>query len=275
MLRQPALDGVGRFGGGAAVEADRPQLRPRLAAVGDHQRVAAEQRRSRVALVIKVESQAFFGQQAAEEGEIAFLILNAVGLRAVHAAVGQVEAEIHRQLRAALIVGQELGENVDHAGVLKHPAVAPPGQHRQRRLDNELVAGEAAVGGEQTRLGDLAMQRAQRGAAGIGLPFEKQRLADQGGEVEVGVAGERGDAKGVAGARAAAGQRQVGQPRPIGVGLQGELADGREVGGQAEQGFHADDRFAQEDILAEQGMQAEQTVGLLPVGGGQEVKHVL
>ena len=234
MLGQPVLDRVGRLGRVAAMKANAAQLRPGLALVGDHQRVAAEQGIGGVAAMLKVVIQPFFGQQAAKEVQVAFLILNPIRVRAVDRAVGQIKAKAHGQFAAALIVREQLGQDVDHACALKHPAVAAEREHRQRRFDHELVARKAAVGAEQTRLHDLTVNRAAHAAAGIGLPLNQRGLADQRGQVQVSVARQCGDAEGIARTRAAVRQRQVSQARPVGVGLHRQAACGREVGGQAE-----------------------------------------
>ena len=91
-------------------------------------------------------------------------------------------------------------EDVEHRHVLKNAAVAATAEERSPRLDGQIVAGKATVGAGHLDGDDVAVERAQRVAAGGGHQFEQHRLADQRFERDGGVARQRGDLEAVKGA---------------------------------------------------------------------------
>ncbi|MNS85397.1 hypothetical protein D3C72_1192610 [compost metagenome] len=184
--RAEAVDGVVRIGGAHAVKAHvgaARRLRRRGLAVEDHQfvpglrlAVAAFLRAARL-VVLETPAQAFGGQQAREEIEVAFAVLGTDGARGQRLA----DVEFEAQLR---VVGQQLGDDVARMLVLKNIAVAAQPQQGQGRFEAQPVARHAAVGAQPGAIGADAVPGA---LATVGLKqAQRHFLADEGGQVQAG-----------------------------------------------------------------------------------------
>ena len=190
------VDGVVAVGGAHAVEAD---LGPSAGHVGclrfaveDHQPVlglAVAAVFFLVGLVVlEAPTQAFGGQQAGEEFQIALAVLGANGAWRQRLR----DVEFKAQLR---IVGQQFGDDVLCVLVLENIAVAAQPQQRQRRFQTQAVARGAAVGAEPRGLGADAVPGAP---AAVGHQHgDGQFLADEQAEIEIGRHAERIDVEGI------------------------------------------------------------------------------
>ncbi len=134
--------------------------------VGDDQGVAAQRGRiARIAGVFPPAEQAVLLQQAGHESQVGFVELAQGGQHGIDRRVGDVQAVRGRQGALAHVVGEHGRQDAEHAQVLKRPRIDPRAQEGQPGLDDQLVAGQAAVRPQQTKFGDVAMEGAQLGAA--------------------------------------------------------------------------------------------------------------
>lgn len=205
LTRQPAVHAVFRQGGAGLGVADARLgvVGEGAVVVGDDQRVLAQ----RLALLLGVfepAEQAFFDQQALQEGEIAFLVLHGHPALRVDGRIGQVPTPGRHQLAAAVPVAEEFIDDLDDALVLEQVVVDVVVEEGEPGFDAQPVAGKAAVGAEPFDAADVAVEGPVCGARQRGLQFQPRRLPLQRGQRLVGVGGEHGevDAKaGVAGHR--------------------------------------------------------------------------
>ena len=139
--------------------------------------------------VFKAPGQAFFVQQAHDEVEVGFAVLQAVAAGGQRCGEGEAGAVVggHDGVGRGVFVENLADDGVD-AQVLEHAAGAAVLQQGEGRFDLEGVAGKAAVGAEGAGAGDDAA--AQQGAAVLLLQGEGGGEADEGGERDGVVGGE-------------------------------------------------------------------------------------
>ena len=139
--------------------------------------------------VFKAPGQAFFVQQAHDEVEVGFAVLQAVAAGGQRCGEGEGGAVVggHDGVGRSVFVEDLADDGVD-AQVLEHAAGAAVLQQGEGRFDVEGVAGKAAVGAEGAGAGDDAA--AQQGAAVLLLQGEAGGQANKGGERDGVVGGE-------------------------------------------------------------------------------------
>ena len=135
----------------------------RAVMVGDDQGMAA-QAVARTVLMFEPEEQTFFGQQALQEGEIAFTILHGHAALRVGRRVGEEPAPLGNQFGLGLPVAEEFVDDFDDALVLEEIVVLIVAKHRQPGLNDQPVTRKAAIGAEPGDLRDVAVEGAQAAA---------------------------------------------------------------------------------------------------------------
>jgi hypothetical protein len=138
-------------------------------------------------IVIFAPCQAFLGQQALDEGQVGFAVLAAVAARRrrVH--------EGHDLLAPAPACGRSVVaehgfDDVDHARVLPHAAVAHMRQAPDPVGDAYAVARQAAFAAQ---LGELADFAGEAGTRAVGqADLQAGRLAQQGWQLDEGAGGD-------------------------------------------------------------------------------------
>ena len=131
-------------------------------------------------LMVKVLAQAFFGQQAAEESQVGFAVLD--GERTGGHRLG-IDAET--RLR---IIGKDCCGDVEDGQVLKDEAVEAQTEQGQPRLQRQAIAGEGAIAAQVGAAGDEAMPGPRRA---IGLQQAQGHFfADEGLQCQMGGGGQ-------------------------------------------------------------------------------------
>ncbi|MNV63733.1 hypothetical protein D3C71_1563400 [compost metagenome] len=113
-----------------------------------------------VGLVLHPVEQALFGQQPVHEGIVRLAILDRQAAFGVAGAVPQVPAPLGRQHAAALVVGEDAFDDVEHRPVLVREAIVPLAQEGQPRLHRQAVPRHAAIGALICRAGHVAVPQA-------------------------------------------------------------------------------------------------------------------
>ena len=173
---QPALagegtDGVVALGGIHPVEAQRAPFRRLGLLVEDHQGVAGAGAIFSLRLgVLVAPGQPRIGQQAGGELPVALAVLGGDG--AYRKLAGDVEAPVGLR-----VVGKELFQHAAQIQILEHQRVAAVGEQRRPGLDQQPVAGQAAVAAQRRHGGTQAVPAALAPAR-AGQP-QGQRLAQQ------------------------------------------------------------------------------------------------
>lgn len=238
----PAIQGIfGERGAGLGETDARLRVRGKGAVgIGDDQGVAA-QGFAHVGAVFEPAEQAFFGEQALEEGEIAFAILHGHAALGVGSRVGELPAPGGNELSLLFPVGKELVDDVDDALVLEEVVVPGVAEEGKPGFDDQAVAGEATVRAVAGDARDVAVESSGQRARGGGLQVEAGGLAEQGGQ------------------------------REVGVGRQGRQFDAvAGVFAHRAEGFVDANGFGQQCIGTGRGAQGQQPVGLLPAGAAGE-----
>lgn len=174
------LDAAPRIAVARLVEADALRIvgREPLVRIREHERMLAEARRMRIALVLEPVEDALFGPQPLEEFEIGFAGLRGQAAPRISRCVGERPAPRRRD-RAARMTAEDLFGDLDDARVPMVVAVDPLTQQRQPRLHDEPHAREAAVVADQLGCDHVAMERPARIAPFRRLPLDQDRSADQ------------------------------------------------------------------------------------------------
>lgn len=133
-------------------------------------------------LVREPAEQAFFGEQALEESEVAFLVLDGHTALGIKARVGQVPAPVRGALALVAPVAEQFVDDLDDALVLEQIAVAVVAEEGEPGFEDQAIAGETAVGAEAHDVGEVAVKRTQCRARLTGLQIEPGRLAEQCGQ---------------------------------------------------------------------------------------------
>ena len=115
-----------------------------LVAVGDDEGVAA-QGFAGVGAVFEPAEEAFFGEEALEEGEIAFAVLHGHAALGVGGGVSELPAPGGDQLALVFPVAEEFVDDVDDAFVLEEVVVLGVAEEGEPGFDDQAVAGEATV----------------------------------------------------------------------------------------------------------------------------------
>ncbi|MCY1224594.1 hypothetical protein D9M72_367580 [compost metagenome] len=185
----PGGDGVGRFGGIDAVEADLRQgaVGRGCRAVEDHQAVvrgrgvAAPTARRLLLLMLEAKAQALFRQQAQHEGQVRLAVLHA----------GRPHGHLLRDFEAEArggVVGEHLADDVLHVLGCVHEAVAAQAQRGEPGLQVQPVARQAAVTAQRIDGREVAVPGAK---AAVGQQqAQAQLFADQRERVELARGGE-------------------------------------------------------------------------------------
>ena len=150
-------------------------------------------------------AQAFFGEQARDEGVVGFLILHAVAARP---GVGEKRAHFLAPLPRGegRVCAEHCIGDLDDGLFLKHAVVTAAREQPAPRYDDQPVASEAAVGAQTARRAHEAGSVAARAVGQRAVQGE--RLAEEAIERDVGVGGKHVDAQ-----LEAARQRGVRPPR--------------------------------------------------------------
>ena len=123
--------------------------------------VVAADRGRRVGAVGVAETDPFFCEQAFDEGEIGFSVLQAVGARRVGLAqVGLVLEAVAEGGVAGQVFVEDRSDDLGNAFILENAAVASVGEGGEGRFDGEGVGGKAAVGAVLFDAGDEAGEQA-------------------------------------------------------------------------------------------------------------------
>ncbi|MNK92453.1 hypothetical protein D3C87_1125790 [compost metagenome] len=185
----PGGDGVGRFGGVDAVEADLRQgaVGRGCRAVEDHQAVvrgrgvSASTARRLLLLMLEAKAQALFRQQAQHEGQVRLAVLHAGGphghlLRDFEAEAG------------GRVVGEHFTDDVLHVLGGVHEAVAAQAERGEPGLQMQPVARQAAVTAQRIDGREVTVPGAK---AAVGQQqAQAQLFADQRERVELARGGE-------------------------------------------------------------------------------------
>lgn len=124
-------------GGQFAITVENNQLMPGVRAV-----IASACR----LVMLETEGEAFFSEKAANKVEIGFAILrcDTVGAQGL----GDLASPV-----CLGVVGEYLANDVDNRLVLKKVAIPPLGKEGQKRLHDQPVAGQTAIGAQLHGLG--------------------------------------------------------------------------------------------------------------------------
>ncbi len=119
---------------------------------------------------------AFLAQQAADEGQIGFLILRDQAAPGVHPGVAQIHAPLGLQLALALVVAQDGIDDLRYGQVLINPAVTAIAQECQPGFDGQEITRHSTIGPLQSALRNVAMEMAW---FRIALQDQQYRLSDE------------------------------------------------------------------------------------------------
>lgn len=204
--------------------------------VADDQRVAT-QAVARIGLVLEPAKEPFFGEQAFQEGKIAFAVLHGHAALGVSGGIGQRPAPLGNQLALPFPVVEQFVDDFHDALVLKQVVVLVVPEEGQPGFKGQLVTSKAAVGAKTGDLRDVAVEGTQRGPRGGGLQIEPGRLAKERRQGLLGIARQH---------------RQFNAK----TGMLGQRA----------QGFVDACRFGQQGIRAGRRAQGQEPVALAPAG---------
>ncbi len=158
--------------------------------VGNDQGVAAKGFAG-IGLVFEPAEQPFFGEQAFEEGEVAFPVLHGHAALGVGGGVGQAPLPVRDELTLPFPVGEEFIDDVDDALVLEEVVVAVMAEEGEPGFDDQPVTAKATVSALARDLRNVPMEGAPHIARGRGLQVETNGLAEQGCQRLLGVGRQR------------------------------------------------------------------------------------
>ncbi|MBS1140745.1 MAG: hypothetical protein H6R13_2198 [Proteobacteria bacterium] len=115
------------------------------------------------------QSIAFFGEQALQEGKVAFEVLHGHAALGVGGRVGEAPFPGGDELALPGPVAEEFVDDLDDGLVLEEVVVLVVTEEGEPGFDDQAVAGKAAVGAFPGNLRDVAVERATNDARG-GMP---------------------------------------------------------------------------------------------------------